>query len=78
MPADAAAADGEHFTTDPLGCGGSSGLPDPVDLRNRFVVRTAGRGYVVRPSRVSTGVITPGRSVDRHRIELRQVTPAYF
>lgn len=78
MPADAAAADGEHFATDPLGCRGSSGVPDLVDFRNRFVVRTAGRRYVVRSPRISVGVITPGRPVDRHRIKLRQVNLTYF
>lgn len=74
MPADAAAADGEHFTADPLGRRRSRGVPDTVDFCNRL----AGRWYMVRPSRIFIGIVTSGRPLDRHRIKLRQVNLKYF
>jgi len=70
MPADTAAANGEYFTTDPFERRGSGGVPHTADLRNRLMVS---RRYVVCSSRISTGIVTSSRSLDRHRIKLRQV-----
>lgn len=70
MPADAATADGEHSVADPFGRRGSGGVSDIADLHHEL----AGRRHLVYPSRFPIGAFTSGRSLDCHRIKLRQVS----
>ena len=71
MSADAAATNRQYFVVDTLGRGGGGCVPHITDLYHWFL---ANRRHLVRPTRFPFGSLTPGRPLDCHWIELRQVS----
>lgn len=72
MSADAATADGEHFTADSFGRGGNGCVLDIADLHDWLDL--ASRWHVVRFPRIPVGLATSGRPLDGDWIKLRQVS----
>lgn len=74
MVSDAAATDGEHPAADPPGGGRGGGLPRAADFRDGLL---AGGRLLVRSTRLFARAAAPGRPLDRHRPQLRQVCPEF-